>query len=473
MLNRALTLLKPAPVAARIRDQAEINARYRYWRFRILYSSLIGYALFYFVRKNLSLAMPVMEQDLGISKADLGIFLTLHGICYGVSKFANGFLGDRTNPRYFMALGLILSALMNVCFGLSSAVTALGIFWLLNGWFQGMGFPPCARSLTQWFDAQERGTRFAIWNTSHSIGAAAALLVCSRLVFLDWRLCFLVPALLATLGAVFLIERMRDTPESLGLPSIEEYRGEAEASEVNAASPGAPGDSLETGQREALPPEGEFRQFVIQQVLLNPMIWVISVANFFVYTVRAAILDWGPTFLTETKHVELHHAGWIVAGYEVAGVFGMLVSGWMTDKLFRGRGGRACFFYMLLCAACIYLFWRLPGQSVFVNTALLCAIGFFIYGPQCLVGVIAANLATKRAAATAIGVTGLFGYLSGILSGWGLGRIVQSGGWDPGLGTILASAGVATVLFALSWNDRHPTLRQPRAFPVLELEAKQ
>ncbi len=440
MLNHVIAPLKPAPRVAPIRDPSRIHAAYRHWRPRILYASLIGYALFYLVRKNLSVAMPAMERDLGISKPELGIFLTLHGIFYGVSKFSNGFLGDRTNPRFFMALGLVCSAAMNICFGLSSAVTTLGVFWLLNGWFQGMGFPPCARSLTHWFAAGERGTKFAIWNTSHSIGAALALLLCSELVLYNWRLCFLVPAALALAGAAFLVERLRDTPESVGLPPIEEYREETKAGQAAPAELDGPA----------------FRRFVVSHVLLNPGIWIISVANFFVYTVRSSILDWGPTFLTEAKHIQLHHAGWIVAACEGSGVLGMLVSGWMTDTLFRGRGSRACFFYMLLCSVCVLLVWRLPGHSLIANAALLCGVGFFIYGPQCLVGVIAANLATKRAAATAIGVTGLFGYLSGVLSGWGLGRIVQSGGWNPGCRTIFAAAVVATALFALAWiTDRH------------------
>ena len=85
--------------------------------------------------------MPGLGKDLGIGKADLGLFLTLHGVLYGVSKFANGFLGDRTNARTFMATGLILSAIVNVCFGFSSAVVTLGLLWMLNGWVQGMGFP--------------------------------------------------------------------------------------------------------------------------------------------------------------------------------------------------------------------------------------------------------------------------------------------------------------------------------------------
>ena len=105
-----LRFLEPAPpIPVTMTDAAEIQAKYRYWQTRILISSIIGYALFYFVRKNLSVAMPAMGQDLGISKADLGLFLTLHGVLYGVSKFAHGIFGDRANARTLMATGLILS----------------------------------------------------------------------------------------------------------------------------------------------------------------------------------------------------------------------------------------------------------------------------------------------------------------------------------------------------------------------------
>lgn len=440
MLRRIATLLKPAPAIDRIGDPAEIQHRYSYWRGRILSASLIGYAIFYLVRKNLPVAMPAMERALGVTKSDLGLFLTLHGLLYGVSKFANGLPGDRTNPRWFMALGLICSAVVNVFAGLSSAAVTFGVFWMLNGWFQGMGFPPCARSLTQWFAPAERGMKFAIWNTSHSIGAALALLLCSFLVVYDWRWCLLVPAGIAAAGAVFLVDRLRDSPESLGLPPIETYwrlrRGTQIADDV--------ADPIEV--------PGEFRRFVIRRVLLNPLIWCVSLANFFVYTVRYAILDWGPTILTELKGVTLTHAGWTTAGYELSGVLGMLLSGWMTDTVFRGRAGRACAFSMALCGAGVWLFWRIPSYSPLAYTALLCAVGFFIYGPQCLVGVIAANLASRRAAATAIGLTGLFGYLSTVPSGWGLGRIAERAGWGPVFWVLLGSAIAATLLFLLCWN---------------------
>ena len=106
-----LGLFQPAPpVPVKLTDPTEIAAKYRHWQKRVLIFSIAGYATFYFVRKNLGVAMPLMGQRLGITKEDLGLFLTLHGVLYGVSKFANGFLADRANARTFMAVALIASA---------------------------------------------------------------------------------------------------------------------------------------------------------------------------------------------------------------------------------------------------------------------------------------------------------------------------------------------------------------------------
>lgn len=423
----------PAPT---ISSPDEVQKAYRYWRFRIMATTMIGYALYYFVRKNISLALPAMEADLGISKADLGLFLTLHGVLYGISKFFNGFIGDRSNPRTFMAVGLLLSAGMNICFGMSSGLWAFGIFWMLNGWAQGMGFPPCARSITHWFSPGERPIKFSIWNTSHSIGAAIIAALAGYLATYDWRLCFFIPAGIAIVGTVFILISLRDTPASLGLPPVEEYMGEVEA----------PSDASETSA------EPEFKLLVMQRIFMNPLMWVLAFANFFVYVVRYALFDWGPSYLHEARGLELSQAGWVMASFEISGIFGMLVGGVVTEKVFRGHAGRASVVYMALCSLFIFLFWKLDTSSTFVSSLLLCGTGFFIYGPQCLVGVIAANLSTKRAAATAIGLTGLFGYLSTIFSGWGLGVIVDNSGWNYGFRLVVISAGIATVLFLFLWK---------------------
>lgn len=422
----------PAPIASIQGSREQIGRAFEGWQKRILLSTMLGYILFYFVRKNLSIAMPVMGRELGITKADLGLFLTLHGMIYGVSRFVNGWLADRTNARMLMTSGLILCAFMNIGFGLSSTVIALGGFWMLNGWVQGMGFPPCARLMCHWFQPRELATKQSIWNTSHSIGAGLVVVLCGYLVTMNWRWCFFVPAALALAGSLVLWLLLRDTPPSVGLPEVAGTEGSAPAEESNASH----------------------RAFLKDAVFTNRTIWLLALANFFVYIVRYGVLDWGPTLLSEWKGIKLQHAGWMVAAFEISGVFGMLIAGWATDRVFGGRGARTCFFYMAGAGLAMLAFWRVNTPLLGLNTGLLCLAGFFIYGPQALIAIAVANLATKRGAATAAGFTGIFGYASTVFSGWGLGRLVDLYGWEAGLLGIVVAGALGTVLFALVWPEK-------------------
>lgn len=426
-------LFAPAPAIEPLKlDPRQTQRVFVRWRWRILIATIIGYALFYFVRKNLSIAMPAMESSLGIKKTDLGLFLTLHGLLYGVSRFANGYWADRANARSLMSIGLLLSAGLNIYFGLSSTVLSLGLIWMANGWVQGMGFPPCCRLMTHWFEPRELARKMSIWNTSHSIGAGLVAVLCGYLATIDWRLCFYIPAALAIGGAIYLWHALPDTPPSVGLPEV--------PGTEQAAHPTGAGDSHHV--------------FLVKHVFKNPYIWLLSAANFFVYIVRYGVFDWGTTLLKQHKGFSLSNAGWMVAGFEVAGVIGMLLAGWMTDRIFGGRGARACFFYMGMTGVSVLLFWKVAGESQALCMAFLCAAGFFIYGPQALIGIIVANLATKRAAAGAAGFTGIWGYASTLLSGWGFGALVQYHGWDAGLLALVISAAIGTLLFAACWGAK-------------------
>lgn len=414
-----------------LEEHSAAARRFRTWQIRTLAGAMFGYAAFYFVRKNLSFAMPAMQSDLGISKADLGIFLTLHGLLYGVSRFVNGMWADRANARYFMVAGLLLSVGANVFFGFSSTVLLLGVAWMINGWVQGMGFPPCCRLMTHWFRPVRLASTMSVWNTSHSIGAALASVACGYFVLLGWRWCFFGPAILCTAAGIILFILLRDTPSSVGLPEI---RGD----DRPAPAPG--------------PEEkAEHKAFVRRQVFANPFIWWISLANFFVYILRFAVLDWGPTLLKEMKHFPVQQTGWMVAAFEVSGIIGMLLAGWLTDRVFGGRGSRTCVFCMIGAGAALTLFW-LGAATPVAATVLLAVAGFFIYGPQALIGITAANLATNRAAATAAGFTGLFGYASTIVSGWGLGLLVEKAGWHVAFGALLGIGALGTFMFLLAWR---------------------
>jgi phosphoglycerate transporter family protein len=436
-----LRIFEPPPPAPPITDPVAIESGYRVWRNRVLVSSIIGYAIFYFVRKNLSVAMPVMEKSLGFSKSDLGLFLTLHGVLYGTSKFINGFFADRCNAKSFMVVGLVVSAILNVFFGLSTSVVALGIFWMINGWFQGMGFPPCARLMTHWFPPKQLAMKMSIWNSSHNLGSIGILLLCGFLVTgklghwdlftPHWQLCFFVPAAIAMPCAIYLWLSLADSPESVGLPEVEGTQAKS------------PTDKTDN-----------FMEILVKHVLSNPYIWLLSFGNFFVYIVRYAVLDWGPTLLTEAKHVSLAHSTWMVSAFELSGLLGILLCGWLTDNVFGGRGLRSCFVYMVMTAVSLLLFWKCTGQSKILSTVFLCSAGFFIYGPQALVSIAAANLATKRAAATAAGMTGFFGYASTVLSGWGLGKLVDLYGWDAGFAALMLAAIMGAILFMLGWRAK-------------------
>jgi OPA family glycerol-3-phosphate transporter-like MFS transporter/OPA family sugar phosphate sensor protein UhpC-like MFS transporter len=140
----------------------------------------------------------------------------------------------------------------------------------------------------------------------------------------------------------------------------------------------------------------------------------------------------------------------MVAAFEVSGIAGMLLTGWLTDRVF-GAAARGVRVLHAGGRLAVLLFWKLPVESKLGSTAWLRLAGCAIYGPQALVGITVANLATKRAAATAIGLTGLFGYASTVLSGWGLGTLVEARGWDAGFAGMVALAGVGTLLFAAAW----------------------
>lgn len=441
-----LGIFQPAPPApVRLTDPAEIAAKYRRWQPRVLIFATFGYAIFYFVRKNLSIAMatPGMGQDLRMDEEGFGIFLTLHGVIYGISKFANGFLADRANARVFMSVALAASALLNIAFGFSSLVVLMGIIWMLNGWVQGMGFPPCARLIANWFPPRQLATKFSIWNSSHNIGSILIVLLCGFLVSgkyfaPNWRLCFFVPAMLALASAVLLWFMLADTPPSVGLPEVE-------GTEVAAQTQESPED---------------FKAFVREKVFSNKYIWLLAAANFFVYSIRYAVFDWSAKLLTGAKHIQIMHASWMIAGFEVFGLLGALLGGWITDRFLGGRAARACVVYMGLAGITLLLFWKIQAQSELLTTGLLCATGFFVYGPQCLLAIACANLATKRAAATAVGLTSLFGYASTTLSGWGFGRLIKYYGWDAGFGILLGCAAIGTILFAIVWPAQAHGYRQ-------------
>ena len=397
---------------------------------------MIGYALYYFIRKNLSIAMPLLGE-IGVSKVQLGAFLTCGGIVYGVGRFLNGIVADRNSARKVMALGLVICAGVNIAFGcVPPVVWFMGLLWIVNSYFQGMGVGPCIKTLPQWFPPEELSTKQSIWNLSHSLGAGAVFALCGWFLipaFHSWRLCFIMPALIALVGAAAILLLFKDSPTDLGFPAIL----------TTSAKP------LETAEERAA-----YKAYVRDHVFRNPRVWTIAVADFFVYTVRFAALDWGIVLLMETKGLSLAQATTLCFVFEIiGGNCGMVVAGWATDRFFGSRAHRTSVFCLLGAALAILVFWTVPTSApLAVKLVPFLFIGFFIYGPQALLGIATTQQATPRAAGVAGGFVGIFSYASTVLSGVGFGYIAQRWGWNAAYVTVVVAALLGAMALLPIWR---------------------
>ena len=445
-----LKLFQPAPVIDPL-PKERVDKEYKKLRLQVFLGIFIGYAGYYLVRKNFSIAMPALEQ-MGFDKADLGWALSAVSIAYGISKFVMGTVSDHSNARVFIPLGLIASAVIMTVMGLIpwtvSSLSIMLMFCILfvNGWVQGMGWPPCGqpipcgRVMVHWFSVRERGVKMSIWNIAHNIGGAlmAPLAVFGITIFGVWGGAFYFPAMVAVIIAVIAYLLVRDTPQSCGLPPIELYKPE-ECTQAYSAE-----------QEKEL----STKEILFGHVFNNKLLWIIAFANAFIYFVRYGVLDWAPMYLEQVKHMDLANSSWSYFAFEIAGIFGTILCGWLSDKVFKGRRGPVTIIYMLLVMLAVYIYWN--SASAMVTNVAMAAIGFLIYGPVMLIGVSALDLVPKKAAGTAAGFTGLFGYLLGsaVFANIGMGYIFEHFGWDGGFILLLSACAVTVVLMLFCKENR-------------------
>ncbi|WP_318490868.1 MFS transporter [Photobacterium leiognathi] len=410
----------------------ETAQRYRYWRIHIMVSMYIGYAVFYLTRKNFSYAMPAIITDLGWDKADIGLMGTLFYLTYGISKFISGIVSDRSNPRYFMGLGLIATGIINILFGLSSSIVALSILWVLNAWFQGWGWPACSKLLTTWYSRSERGGWWSVWNTAHNLGGAMIpIIVGYTVLHYGWRYSFFIPGVIAVIAGCLLCWRLRDKPTTMGLPSIGHWRK----------------DYLEIAHENTGKGLSQ-KQILTRYVLSNKYIWLLGLSYILVYIVRTAINDWGNLYLTEQYGYSLITANSALSLFEIGGFLGSLVAGWGSDKIFSGNRGPMILLFSMGIFLSVAALWLMPIASFALQAVCLFAIGFFVFGPQMLIGMAAAECSHKDSVGAATGFVGLFAYMGAALAGYPLAIITQHFHWT-GFFVVISVAAAAIGLLLL------------------------
>lgn len=423
-------------------------ARYRRMRRQVFLGAFLGYAGFYLVRKNFSMAIPFLT-NFGFEKGELSIVLSMNAAAYAISRLLMGGVSDRSDSRKFLPLGLLGAAVAMAfmivpiqLFGAERKGLSIALMCVLNffiGWFNGMGYPPCTRIVTHWFSIGERGTMMAMWNCSHNIGGAliGPMAVYEAMWFGSWFYgvdkahyyligTFAFPAAVAVFMAVIVYCLVRDTPQSQGLCSVEKFK--------NDYPP-----AYDASHEKIL----SWKEIMFTYILKNKLLWCIALADAFVFGVRYGCLDWAPAYLSEVHHYDIKKAGWAYFAYEFAAIPGTLICGWLADRFFARRRLILSIVYMVACILAVLVYWQ-SSSIILINSALI-SIGFFIYGPIMLLPVQSMDHVPKNASGAAVGLIGFATYLLGtaLLANVVLGYVVQIFGWNASFFAVVAACGAA------------------------------
>lgn len=406
-----------------------IDKKYKRWRIQILIGMYAGYTTYYLTRKSLTFVSPYLLAENILDKPTLGLMGTVFYLIYGISKFVSGIISDKSNPRYFMGIGLILTGIVNIAFGLSTSAPLFIALWAVNAYFQGWGWAPCSKLLTFWYSKSERGTWWSIQSSSHNVGGALIpIIVGTAATFLGWRFGMITPGMVAILMGVLVILVLRDKPSTMGLPSVGEWRN----------------DELELIHEKESTPQ-DTKTILINYVFKNKIIWLLSASYIFVYIIRTAINDWSNVYITEEYGYDLITSNLVVTFFEIGGFLGTLFAGWGSDFFFKGRRLPVNIIFTVGVVCVVLALYSLHIDSYIYLSILLFLSGFFIFGPQLLITIMAAEMSHKDAAGATVGFVSLFGYIGAALSGYPVALVIEKYHWNGYFLVLMISGIIALV----------------------------
>lgn len=405
------------------------------WSFFI--SATLGYGLYYVCRMSLNVVKKPLVDGGILTEQELGLVGSALFFTYAVGKLVNGFLGDRVNITRFMATGLIISSLVNIILGFSHSFWVFAILWGVNGWVQSMGAPSSVVGLSRWFTDKERGSYYGFWSASHNIGEAITFIATAAVVSIaGWRWGFEAAGIAGLIGAAVIIIFMKDSPTSQGLPSI-------------------------------IPPKEREKSAGMAQkeVLKNPYIWILALSSACMYVSRYAINSWGIFFLENQKAYSSIEASSIVAVNSVCGIIGTVLSGFLSDKLFKGNRVTPAVLFGILNTVAIAMFVLVPEGHHYLDVLSMILFGLSIGVLICFLGgLMATDIAPKKASGAALGVVGIASYIGAgiqdILSGHLIGdsKTITSGVAAYDFSSIqyfwIGAAALSVVFCAMLWTAK-------------------
>ena len=253
-----------------------------------------------------------------------------------------------------------------------------------------MGSSPGVISLSRWFPLSKRGTYYSIFSATPYLGKFLSFIITGVVVeAIGWKFGFIFSSLGGLIGALVVIFFVSDTPESKGLPSVQDLSGE------------------EKNNEDALPTK-ELQRIVFR----HPGIWIIAISSAFIYITQYAVSGWGVLFLQKAKDFSLPKATQIIAFSEVFGVLGTVLAGWLSDTVFRANRIKPVILSGIIGLLSLIAFLFGDG-GYFMNIIFVSFFSLSIGVLFCIVaGLMALDIVPRKATGAAMGIVGLFSYIA-------------------------------------------------------------
>ena len=380
----------------------EVRSTYTALRNKTFWGVTVAYSLYYVCRMSLSVVKQPLIDEGVLTAGQLGVIGSALLFVYAVGKFLNGFVADYCNIRRFMFTGLAISAAVNLLMGILGFINTgvalpvgtiffiFSVLWGINGWMQSMGSAPGVISLSRWFPQSKRGTFYSIFSASPYLGEFISFILTGLIVgAVGWQWGFVVAAVAGAAGALLILLTVSDTPESKGLPSIQQLSGE----------PVKQVDKMPTRELQRM-------------IFRHPGIWVIALSSAFIYITKYAVAGWGVLFLQKERSFTLEEASQIIAFSAMLGVLGTVLAGWLSDKVFNSDRIKPAILSGAVAFISLALF-LFAGGGYMMNIIYVSVFSLAMGVLYCIVaGLMAVDIVPRKATGAALGIVGISSYVA-------------------------------------------------------------
>ena len=382
--------------------EEKVEETYKSLRARTFWGATAAYSLFYLCRLSMGVVKkPLIDGGL-FTPTELGVIASAFYFVYAIGKFINGFMADYCNVRRYMATGLAVSSVINLLMGsvgltggfsgIPSYVIYLVfvLLWGINGWALSMGSPSGIVSLSRWFPQSRRGTFYSIFCSTPYIGETLSMIITGTVVAaFGWEYGFIVSALGGFVGVGIILTFVSDTPQSRGLPSIQEISAE----EIK------PVDKMPTRD-------------IQRYVLRHPAIWVIAISCAFINLTKYGIMEWGVLYLQGARGFSLESSSWIIGFSAIFAIVGTVGAGWLSDSVFKGDRVKPALISGFISLAALALFLLVDGDR-WVMAAFVSVFSLAVGVLYCIVsGLMAIDIVPRKATGAALGIVGISSYMT-------------------------------------------------------------